>query len=82
MLGFRPFTLKTENEFNTPLGIGNCVAFGKMGASMGLEQTAEVLDVVEFVMQFVTAETFAGIALASVTPIFCPLPLEVPSSRG
>ena len=82
MLGLSPCTLKTENEFKTSLDTQDWVAFDKMGASTGLEQTAELLDVVESVMQLVAADTFAGIALASEIPISCPLPLEAPSSRG
>ena len=44
MLGFKPCTLKTEKEFNTPFEIGDCAAFDRMGASKGSERIVVALD--------------------------------------
>ena len=44
MLGFKPCTLKTEKEFNTPVEIGDGAAFDKVDASMASEQIVVVLE--------------------------------------
>ena len=80
MLGFKPCTLKMENEFNIPLDIGNCVALDGMDVSMGLVRMVEVAEQEE--VGSVTVEPFAGIAFVlKELPASCPL-LPVALSSG